>query len=85
VIGPYKLIEQIGEGGFGLAFVAEQQTVRRRMSLKVTKPGVDTHDVIARFEVDRQALALMAIPTLPASSNRSKSRASRRSVTSAKT
>ena len=65
VIGPYKLVEQIGEGGFGLVFVAEQHSpVRRRVALKVIKPGMDTHDVIARFEAERQALALMDHPNI---------------------
>ena len=65
VIGPYKLIEQIGKGGFGLVFVAEQQKpVRRRVAIKVIKPGMDTHDVIARFEAERQALALMDHPNI---------------------
>jgi serine/threonine protein kinase len=60
IIGPYKLMEQIGEGGFGLVFVAEQQEpVRRRVALKIIKPGMDTREVIARFEAERQALALM--------------------------
>jgi tetratricopeptide (TPR) repeat protein len=60
VIGPYKLMEQIGEGGMGLVFVAEQQRpVRRKVALKVIKPGMDTRQVIARFEAERQALALM--------------------------
>jgi serine/threonine protein kinase/WD40 repeat protein/tetratricopeptide (TPR) repeat protein len=60
VIGPYKLMEQIGEGGFGLVFVAEQQhPLRRKVALKIIKPGMDTRDVIARFEAERQALALM--------------------------
>jgi serine/threonine protein kinase len=60
MIGPYKLMEQIGEGGFGLVFVAEQQQpVRRKVALKIIKPGMDTRDVIARFEAERQALALM--------------------------
>jgi serine/threonine protein kinase len=60
VIGPYKLLEQIGEGGFGLVFVAEQQhPVRRKVAVKVLKPGMDTRQVIARFEAERQALALM--------------------------
>jgi WD40 repeat protein/serine/threonine protein kinase len=63
VIGPYKLIEQIGEGGMGLVFVAEQQEpVRRKVALKVIKPGLDNRDVIARFEAERQALALMDHP-----------------------
>jgi serine/threonine protein kinase/tetratricopeptide (TPR) repeat protein len=65
LIGPYKLMEQIGEGGFGLVFVAEQQKpVRRRVALKVVKPGMDTRDVIARFDAERQALALMDHPNI---------------------
>jgi WD40 repeat protein/serine/threonine protein kinase len=65
VIGPYKLMEQIGEGGFGLVFVAEQQQpVRRKVALKVIKPGMDTRQVIARFEAERQALALMDHPNI---------------------
>jgi serine/threonine protein kinase/Flp pilus assembly protein TadD len=60
VIGPYKLLEQIGEGGMGLVFVAEQQhPVRRRVALKIIKPGMDSRQVIARFEAERQALAMM--------------------------
>jgi hypothetical protein len=59
IIGPYKLMEQIGEGGMGLVFVAEQLHPVRR---KVVKPGMDSHDVIARFEAERQALALMDHP-----------------------
>src|SRR5436305_8578759 len=63
VIGPYKLMEQIGEGGFGLVFVAEQQhPVRRRVALKLIKPGMDSAQVIARFEQERQALAMMDHP-----------------------
>jgi serine/threonine protein kinase/WD40 repeat protein len=63
MIGPYKLMEQIGEGGMGVVFVAEQQEpVRRKVALKVIKPGMDTRDVIARFEAERQALALMDHP-----------------------
>jgi serine/threonine protein kinase len=59
----YKLLEQIGEGGCGVVFVAEQEEpVRRRVALKVVKPGMDTKSVIARFEVERQALALMDHP-----------------------
>jgi serine/threonine protein kinase len=65
VIGPYKLMEQIGEGGFGLVFVAEQQKpVKRRVAIKVIKPGMDSRDVIARFEAERQALALMDHPNI---------------------
>jgi serine/threonine protein kinase len=63
VIGPYKLLEQIGEGGMGLVFMAEQmQPVRRRVALKVLKPGLETRQVVARFEAERQALALMDHP-----------------------
>src|SRR5438445_497327 len=65
VIGPYKLMEQIGEGGMGLVFVAEQQQpVRRKVALKVIKPGMDTREVVARFEAERQALALMDHPNI---------------------
>ncbi|WDQ16320.1 serine/threonine protein kinase [Rhodopirellula sp. P2] len=64
-IGPYKLREQIGEGGFGLVFVAEQeQPVRRRVALKIVKPGVGSKEVIARFEAERQAVALMNHPNI---------------------
>jgi serine/threonine protein kinase len=64
-IGPYRLMEQIGEGGFGLVFVAEQQEpVRRKVALKLIKPGMDTKQVIARFEAERQALALMDHPNI---------------------
>jgi WD40 repeat protein/serine/threonine protein kinase len=60
VIGPYKVLEQIGAGGMGLVFVAEQQQpVRRRVALKIIKPGMDSQQIIARFEAERQALALM--------------------------
>jgi len=60
VIGPYRLLEQIGEGGFGVVFLAEQQQpVRRKVALKIIKPGMDSKQVIARFEAERQALALM--------------------------
>jgi serine/threonine protein kinase len=63
MIGPYTLLEQIGEGGFGVVFLAEQeQPVRRRLALKIVKPGMDTREVIARFEAERQALALMDHP-----------------------
>ncbi len=60
LIGPYKLLEQIGEGGMGVVYMADQQApVRRRVALKVIKTGMDTKQVIARFEAERQALALM--------------------------
>jgi serine/threonine protein kinase/tetratricopeptide (TPR) repeat protein len=59
-VGLYKLLEQIGEGGFGVVFMAEQsQPVRRKVALKILKPGMDTRQVVARFEAERQALALM--------------------------
>ncbi len=64
-IGPYKLLQQIGEGGFGVVYMAEQtQPVRRKVALKIIKPGMDTKEVIARFEAERQALALMDHPNI---------------------
>ncbi len=64
-IGRYKLLQQIGEGGCGVVYVAEQQEpVRRRVALKVIKLGMDTKSVIARFEAERQALALMDHPNI---------------------
>ena len=60
VIGPYKLLQQIGEGGMGAVWMAEQEhPVRRKVALKIIKPGMDSRQVIARFEAERQALALM--------------------------
>jgi len=65
IIGRYKLLQQIGEGGFGVVFMAEQlEPVRRKVALKIIKPGMDTKDVIARFEAERQALALMDHPNI---------------------
>jgi WD40 repeat protein/serine/threonine protein kinase len=65
VIGRYKLLEQIGEGGFGIVFMAEHmQPVRRKVALKVLKPGMDTRQVVARFEAERQALAIMDHPNI---------------------
>ena len=62
-IGPYKLLEQIGEGGMGVVYVAEQtEPIRRRVALKIIKPGMDSKQVIARFEAERQALAMMDHP-----------------------
>ncbi len=64
-IGPYKLLEQIGEGGFGIVFMAEQlEPLRRKVALKVLKPGMNTRQVIARFEAERQALAMMDHPNI---------------------
>jgi serine/threonine protein kinase len=65
VIGPYKLLQQIGEGGMGVVFMAEQtEPVQRTVALKVIKPGMDTRQVIARFEAERQALAMMDHPNI---------------------
>ncbi len=64
-IGPYKLIEEIGQGGMGVVYIAEQQTpVRRLVALKIVKPGMDSRQVIARFDAERQALALMDHPNI---------------------
>src|ERR671927_76600 len=64
-IGRYKLLQQIGEGGMGVVYLAEQQEpVRRRVALKVIKLGMDTKSVIARFEAERQALAMMDHPNI---------------------
>src|SRR5204863_6505911 len=64
-IGRYKLLEQIGEGGFGVVFMAEQETpVRRTVALKIIKLGMDTRQVVARFEAERQALAMMDHPNI---------------------
>ena len=63
--GPYKLLQQIGEGGFGTVWMAEQvETITRRMALKIIKLGMDTREVIARFEAGRQALAMMEHPNI---------------------
>ncbi len=65
VIGPYKLLEQIGEGGMGTVYMAEQtQPVQRKVAVKLIKPGMDSRQVIARFEAERQALALMDHPNI---------------------
>ena len=64
-IGPYKLVEPIGEGGMGQVWLAQQQEpVRRLVALKVVKAGMDTDQVLARFEAERQALALMDHPNI---------------------
>ena len=64
-IGPYKLVQQIGEGGMGAVYLAEQEKpVRRRVALKIIKPGMDTAQVVARFEAERQALAMMDHPSI---------------------
>lgn len=65
LIGPYKLLQKLGEGGMGFVYLAEQEKpVRRKVALKIIKPGMDTGQVIARFESERQALALMDHPNI---------------------
>src|SRR6185436_8699794 len=65
MIGRYKLLQQIGEGGFGLVYMAEQsEPVQRKVALKIIKAGMDTREIIARFEAERQALALMDHPNI---------------------
>ena len=65
VIGPYKLLEQIGEGRHSVIFLAQQrQPVRRKVALKVLKPGSDTREIVARFEAERLALALVGHPNI---------------------
>src|SRR5262249_17336905 len=64
-LGRYKLLEKVGEGGFGVVYVAEQkEPVKRRVALKIIKLGMDTRQVVARFEAERQALALMDHPNI---------------------
>jgi Leucine-rich repeat (LRR) protein/tRNA A-37 threonylcarbamoyl transferase component Bud32 len=65
IVGRYKLLQEIGEGGMGVVYMAEQQKpVRRRVALKIIKPGMDSAQVIARFEAERQALAMMDHPNI---------------------
>src|SRR5262245_50562506 len=64
-VGPYKLLQRIGEGGMGVVFMAEQeQPVRRTVALKIIRAGMDSKAVLARFEAERQALALMDHPNI---------------------
>ena len=64
-IGPYKLLQQIGEGGMGAVYMAEQkEPLRRTVALKIIKPGMDSQQVVARFEAERQALAMMNHPNI---------------------
>jgi eukaryotic-like serine/threonine-protein kinase len=63
LIGPYKLLEELGEGGMGVVYMAQQtEPIKRKVALKIIKPGMDTRQVIARFEAERQALAMMDHP-----------------------
>ncbi len=65
VIGPYKLLQEIGEGGMGTVFMAEQtEPVRRKVALKLVRPGMDSRQILARFEAERQALAMMDHPNI---------------------
>src|SRR5262245_59588926 len=65
IAGRYKLLESIGEGGMGTVWVAEQtEPVRRKVALKLIKPGMDSRNVLARFEAERQALAIMDHPNI---------------------
>ncbi|MFG0289962.1 MAG: protein kinase [Rhodopirellula sp. JB044] len=65
LIGPYRLMEQIGEGGFGLVYVAQQERpVQRKVALKIVKPGTGTKEVLARFDAERQAVAMMDHPNI---------------------
>ena len=65
MVGPYRLVELLGEGGFGIVYLAEQERpIRRRVALKLIKPGMDTRQVIARFEAERQTLAMMDHPSI---------------------
>ena len=64
-IGPYKLLQQIGEGGMGVVYMAEQtEPFERRVALKIIKPGMDSKEIVARFEAERQALAMMDHPNI---------------------
>jgi serine/threonine protein kinase len=64
-IGPYKLLSIIGEGGFGIVYLGEQKTpIKRQVALKIIKPGMDSKQVIARFEAESQALALLDHPNI---------------------
>src|SRR5512133_3283855 len=65
IIGRYKVLEQLGEGGCGVVYLAEQEVpVRRRVALKLIKPGMASKEVLGRFEGERQALALMDHPNI---------------------
>ena len=75
LIGNYKLIRQVGEGGMGVVYHAQQlEPIRRDVALKIVKPGMDTKQIIARFQSERQALAIMDHPTLRTCSTRERHR-----------
>ncbi len=62
-VGPYRILERLGEGGMGIVYLAEQtEPVRRKVALKIIKHGMDTRQVVARFEAERQALAMLDHP-----------------------
>src|SRR5262249_23686797 len=64
-VGPYRILEAIGEGGFGRVYMADQEApIRRRVAVKVLKAGMDSKQVVARFEAERQALAMMDHPNI---------------------
>src|SRR5262245_23766637 len=64
-IGPYRLLQRVGEGGMGEVWLAEQtQPIHRQVALKIIKAGMDTAQVVARFEAERQALAIMSHPAI---------------------
>ena len=64
-VGRYKILQRIGEGGFGIVYMAEQvESVHRKVALKIIKAGMDTRQLIARFEAERQALAMMDHPSI---------------------
>ena len=64
-VGPYKLLQPIGEGGMGIVYLAEQtEPVKRRVAVKIIKPGMDSREVLARFEAECQALAMMDHPNI---------------------
>lgn len=64
-IGPYQILEPLGEGGTGMVYVADQiEPVKRKVALKLIKPGMDSKQVVARFEAERQALAVMDHPNI---------------------
>jgi serine/threonine protein kinase len=65
MVGPYKILQEIGEGGFGFVYMAQQTApIKRKVALKIVKPGMDTRQVIGRFEAERQALAMMDHPNI---------------------